>query len=177
MPSDIESNNDSIDVINSNTTEVISSGEKQYKRPGAQPMISNYLVNVDAGQHPLATSSNAKVSVACADVHASTLSSGPCSTKSAPTHNAVVVVDPDAAVPESRKSPVEITSVVSENIEQLPCYSGGFSAAILRDSQDTQFTTLMEMFPQLDEVMIHEALLQANFDIEIAVARILVCSS
>jgi hypothetical protein len=69
-------------------------------------MISNYLVNVDAGQHPLATSSNAKVSVACADVHASTLSSGPCSTKSAPTHNAVVVVDPDAAVPESRKSPV-----------------------------------------------------------------------
>jgi hypothetical protein len=35
----------------------------------------------------------------------------------------------------------------------------------------------MEMFPQLDEVMIHEALLQANFDIEIAVARILVCSS
>jgi hypothetical protein len=70
LPSDIESNNDSIDVINSNTTEVISSGEKQYKRPSAQPMISNYLVNVDAGQHPLATSSNAKVSVACADVHA-----------------------------------------------------------------------------------------------------------
>ena len=39
--------------------------------------------------------------------------------------------------------------------------------------QDTQFNTLMEMFPQLTEAKINEALVQGNFNIELAVSHVM----
>ena len=102
------------------------------------------------------------------DIHSNSLSSGSSTSKPAFAHK---VVDLDPAVPHSRKFSVAITGIVNENIDKQPCSSGSAYG------QDTQFTTLVEMFPLFDEVKIHAALVGANFDIEIAVAKILSSSS
>ena len=70
-------------------------------------------------------------------------------------------------------SVVDVVDIVSEDIELRPSSSDDMFSLSNGKCQDTKFNTLMEMFPQLTEAKINEALVHGNYNIELAVAHVL----
>ena len=118
--------------------------------PGVQHPITNYAANVDADQSSAAGNSSTAISNDCTSV---------CNVIGA-EHDVVSVVD--------------VVNTINEDGELRPSSSDDiFSLSNVRSRQDTQFNTLMEMFPQLTEDKINEALVQGNYNIELAVTHVL----
>lgn len=144
-----ESNDDSREIRKSNPREdTFASREKKSGSSGVQHPITNYAVNVDADQSSAAGNSSTAISNDCIFV---------CNVIGA-EHDVVSVVDE--------------VNTINENGELRPSSSDDiFSLSNVRSRQDTQFNTLMEMFPQLTEDKINEALVQGNYNIELAVTH------
>lgn len=144
LPSGSESNDEGREIRNPGTRDdTFASCEKKNGSPGVQHPITNYAVNIDTGQSSAAGNSNAAVQNVCT-----------------PVYN-VTDAEHDVA------SVVDVVNTVSEDIE--PCAS----SSDVGSRQDTQFNTLMEMFPQLTEAKINEALVEGNYNIELTVAHVL----
>ena len=146
-----ESNDDSREIWKSNARDdTFARCEKKSGSSGVQHSITNYAVNVDADQSSAAGNSSTAISNDCTSV---------CNVIGA-EHDVVSVVD--------------VVSTINEDGELRPSSSDDiFSLSNARSRQDTQFNTLMEMFPQLTEDKINEALVQGNYNIESAVTHVL----